>query len=69
MYAPLDFFVKNGYGSKYLTGLLTPEGITFLALLNNFLDLDNIQLYYGVIIIRNLRLFAHGIFHEIEMRQ
>jgi len=45
MYAPLDFFVKNGYGSKYLTGLLTPEGITFLALLNNFLELDNIQQY------------------------
>jgi hypothetical protein len=47
MYATLDFFVKNGYGSKYLTGLLTPDGITFLALLNNFLELDNIQLYYG----------------------
>jgi len=31
MYAPLDFFVKNGYGSKYLTGLLTPEGITFFG--------------------------------------
>ena len=46
MYAPLDFFVKNGYGSKYLTGLLTPDGITFLALLNNFLELYNIQLYY-----------------------
>ncbi len=47
MYAPLDFFVKNGYGSKYRTGLLTPEGITFLALLNNFWDFDNIQQYYG----------------------
>jgi len=45
MYAPFDFFVKNGYGSKYRTGLLTPDGITFLALLNNFLDLDNILLY------------------------
>jgi len=43
MYAPFAFFVKNGYGSKYLTGLLTPEGITFLALLNNFLEFDNIQ--------------------------
>ncbi len=69
MYAPLDFFVKNGYGSKYLTGLLTPDGIIFLALLNNFLELDNIQLYYGVIIIRNLRLFVLGICYEKEMRQ
>jgi len=41
MYAPSDFFVKNGYGSKYLTGLLTPEGITFFALVNNFLELGN----------------------------
>ncbi len=47
MYAPLAFFVKNGYGSKYLTGLLTPEGIIFLAALNNFLEFDNIELYYG----------------------
>ncbi len=69
MYAPLDFFVKKGYGSKYLTGLLTPEGITFFASLNNFLELDNIQQYYGVIIIRNLRLFVLEIFHEIEMPQ
>ena len=47
MYAPFAFFVKNGYGSKYLTGLLTPEGITFFAILNNFLDSDtNINRYF-----------------------
>ncbi len=40
MYAPFAFFVKKGYGSKYLTGLFTPEGITFWAMLNNFLELD-----------------------------
>jgi len=47
IYAPSDFFAKNGYGSKYLTGLLTPEGITFLASLNNFLELDNMEVYFG----------------------
>lgn len=40
MYAPSAFFVKNGYGSKYLTGLLTPEGVTFLAS-ENSLELVN----------------------------
>jgi hypothetical protein len=35
MCAPSDFFVKKGYGSKYLTGLFTPEGITFFEAENS----------------------------------
>ncbi|KFM15798.1 hypothetical protein AAA799P11_01474, partial [Marine Group I thaumarchaeote SCGC AAA799-P11] len=31
----------NGYGSKYLTGLLTPEGVTFLASENSLELLNN----------------------------
>jgi hypothetical protein len=41
-YAPLDFFVKKGYGSKYLTGLFTPDGMTFLELENKLEFFNNI---------------------------
>jgi hypothetical protein len=33
---------KNGYGLKYLTGLLTPPGITLDALSNRIRDLSNV---------------------------
>ncbi len=47
---PSERFTKNGYGSKYRTGLLTPEGITFFASENNFLELFNIFLIdWGII--------------------
>src|SRR3989338_621736 len=38
---PFDFFTKNGYGSKYLTGLFTPEGIIFFASRNSCFDFFN----------------------------
>ena len=41
MWLPFDFFTKNGYGSKYRTGLLTPDGITFFAYWNSFFERDN----------------------------
>ena len=37
---------------RYLTGLLTPDGITFFASENNFCDFANIRdLYAGIIIL------------------
>ena len=49
---PCERFTKNGYGSMYLTGLLTPDGMTFLASENNFFDFVNtVDLYAGIIIL------------------
>ena len=42
MYEPLDRFVKKGYGLKNLTGLLTPDGITFFDSENNFEFFNNL---------------------------
>ncbi len=55
MLLPCDFVTKNGYGSKYLTGLVTPDGITFFASENNLLDFDNSFLEFLGIIIRSIR--------------
>lgn len=55
MLLPCDFATKKGYGSKYLTGLVTPDGIIFFALLNSLFDFDN---RFGAtvgIIIRNIQ--------------